>query len=437
MKFNIFIHKDNKYLIQTFFYGMATLLSNISNFVIAIIFIYALAPAEYSKVVLLKTSLIMITSLSSLGISQGVVRWFNKDNKKNILLSSVVCSICFQAIFATFIYLMFLISFRNLININFSFFLIFIIIVLNASVMLNNEFLNWYRAEQDSKKYSIYTFSRSLLQITVIYLLIKNLNSYMSYIYGLAIAECILLFFILYSLRFKLSVKYNFSLIFSILKYSWPHALIISSGFVLNYFDRLMISKLLDETSLVAYYDAVSMLLLAVIGLISRPFNLFIFPAYTSKYENEGAEATVKFVERFQKYFMILLILLTLILVTFSELLISIFFPSEYLFATSIVPILLIGFIFNSLYVSSMAGLYMTDKPKSIAYASLLGVSVNILLNYFLIPRLGLDGAAIATSIGFICAYFYGYYLSKKILYIKPPFTLIFVMFSVILISYL
>tara|TARA_B100000963_G_C22412103_1_gene573693 strand:+ start:191 stop:430 length:240 start_codon:yes stop_codon:yes gene_type:complete len=79
----------------------------------------------------------------------------------------------------------------------------------------------------------------------------------------------------------------------------------------------------------------------------------------------------------------------------------------------------------------------MTDKPKSIAYASLLGVSVNIVLNYFLIPRLGLDGAAIATSIGFISAYFYGYYLSKKILYIRPPFTLIFIMFSVILISYL
>ena len=78
--------------------------------------------------------------------------------------------------------------------------------------MLNNEFLNWYRAEQNSKKYSIYTFSDPVTNNYLVYLLIQNLNSYMSYIYGLAIAECT--YFILYSLRFKLSVQYNFNLYF-------------------------------------------------------------------------------------------------------------------------------------------------------------------------------------------------------------------------------
>ncbi len=414
----------NKYLIQTFFYALSTLVANISNFILAMVFIYALTPEDYSKVVLLKASLVMITSLMSLGISQGVVRWVGKEVSKNTLLSSIISFISIQSIISTLIYLGVILSLKHVLNIDISMMLVLTIFILNLSMMLNNELLNWSRANQQSQQFAVYTFLRSFLQITSVLVLLGLYGNFISYLFGLAIAEFILLFLMTFSLRKEFSLNFNKSLIFSILQYSWPHALIISSGFVLNYIDRFMLTKLQNDLSVIAFYDAASMLLLAILGLASRPFNLFIFPAYTKKFNIDGPEATISFIEKCQKYFALFLILLITLLTFFSSFILDLLFPAGYSSSSSIIPLLSVGFLFNSLYVSSMAGLYMTDKPKLIALASLIGVITNIIFNFFLIPKYGANGAAVATSLGFILSYTMGYIFSRRILFVKPPYAL-------------
>ena len=309
----------NKYLIQTFFYTLSTLVANISNFILAIVFIYALAPEDYSKVVLLKASLIMLTSLMSLGVSQGVVRWIGKDVSKNTLLSSIIFLISILSIISTLIYIGAIVSLNQALNLDITISLTLTIFILNLSMMLNNELLNWSRANQNSQQFSIYTFLRSFLQITIVLVLLEIYDGFITYLNALAISEFILLFLLVLSLNKEFSFTYSKSLIFSILKYSWPHALIISSGFVLNYVDRFMLSKLQNDLSVIAYYDAASMLLLAILGLASRPFNLFIFPAYTKKFNIDGPDATINFIQNCQKYFTLFLILLITLLTFFPH----------------------------------------------------------------------------------------------------------------------
>lgn len=428
----IFNFSVNKYLIQTFFYVLSTLVANISNFILAMVFIYALTPEDYSKVVLLKASLIMITSLMSLGISQGVVRWVGKEVSKKTLLSSIIFFISIQSILSTLIYIGVILSLKHVLNIDISILLVLTIFILNLSMMLNNELLNWSRANQQSQQFSIYTFLRSFLQITSVLVLLGLYDNFISYLFGLAIAEFLLLFSLTFSLRKEFSFTYSKSLIFSILQYSWPHALIISSGFVLNYIDRFMLSKLQNDLSVIAYYDAASMLLLAILGLASRPFNLFIFPAYIKKFNIDGPEVTINFIEKCQKYFALFLILLIALLTFFSSFILNLLFPSGYSSSSSVIPLLSVGFLFNSLYVSSMAGLYMTDKPKLIALASIIGVITNIVFNFLLIPKYGVNGAAVATSLGFILSYTVGYIFSRRILFVRPPYAL-FIMTIVII----
>ena len=164
----------NKYLIQTFFYTLSTLVANISNFILAIVFIYALAPEDYSKVVLLKASLIMLTSLMSLGVSQGVVvRWIGKDVSKNTLLSSIIFLISILSIISTLIYIGAIVSLNQALNLDITISLTLTIFILNLSMMLNNELLNWSRANQNSQQFSIYTFLRSFLQITIVLVLLE------------------------------------------------------------------------------------------------------------------------------------------------------------------------------------------------------------------------------------------------------------------------
>tara|TARA_X000000368_G_scaffold416815_1_gene411609 strand:+ start:1840 stop:3171 length:1332 start_codon:yes stop_codon:yes gene_type:complete len=428
----IFNFSVNKYLIQTFFYTLSTLVANISNFILAIVFIYALAPEEYSKVVLLKASLIMITSLMSLGISQGVVRWVAKEVSKNNLLSSIIFFISIQSIISTLIYIGVILSLKQVLNIDISILLVLTIFILNLSMMLNNELLNWSRANQQSQQFSIYTFLRSLLQITSVVVFLGLYSNFISYLFGIAIAEFLLLFLLAFSLRKEFSFTYSKSLIFSILKYSWPHALIISSGFVLNYIDRFMLSKLQNDVSVIAYYDAASMLLLAIFSLASRPFNLFIFPAYTNKHKIDGVNKTIKFIEESQKYFVLILILLLTLTSFFSSFLLNLFFPENYIVASRIVPILSFGLLFNSLYVSAMAGLYISDKTNLIALASIIGIFVNIISNYLLIPTYGMTGAAVGTTLGFSASFIVGYLFAIRFLYIRLPFLLILLGFLVL-----
>ena len=77
----------------------------------------------------------------------------------------------------------------------------------------------------------------------------------------------------------------------------------------------------------------------------------------------------------------------------------------------------------------------MTDKPKLIALASLIGVITNVLFNFFLIPKYGVNGAAVATSIGFITSYASGYIFSRHILLVKPPYILFVITFVIIFIG--
>jgi O-antigen/teichoic acid export membrane protein len=62
-----------------------------------------------------------------------------------------------------------------------------------------------------------------------------------------------------------------------------------------------------------------------------------------------------------------------------------------------IVPIILLAYLFNGIYVNLWAGLYIEEKTKYFPYISGVGALVNVAVNLLLIPILGIVGAALAT----------------------------------------
>ena len=62
-----------------------------------------------------------------------------------------------------------------------------------------------------------------------------------------------------------------------------------------------------------------------------------------------------------------------------------------------IVPIVLIGYLFNGIFVNLMAGIYIEKKTGHLPYITGIGAAINILTNILLIPVLGMFGAAWAT----------------------------------------
>ena len=61
------------------------------------------------------------------------------------------------------------------------------------------------------------------------------------------------------------------------------------------------------------------------------------------------------------------------------------------------VPIILLAYLFNGIYVNLQAGMYIAEKTKYFPVVTGAGALVNVAANLLLIPRLGIIGAALAT----------------------------------------
>ncbi|MGE5457142.1 MAG: lipopolysaccharide biosynthesis protein, partial [Methanococcaceae archaeon] len=67
-----------------------------------------------------------------------------------------------------------------------------------------------------------------------------------------------------------------------------------------------------------------------------------------------------------------------------------------------IIPVILLGYLFNGIYINFTAGIFIREKTKYIPYITGAGALVNIAVNYLLIPYYGMMGAALATLASYL-----------------------------------
>lgn len=96
-----------------------------------------------------------------------------------------------------------------------------------------------------------------------------------------------------------------------------------------------------------------------------------------------------------------MLVLLFIIITLCSKMLIYIFASSEYIDAWMSIPVLTLGAVFSA--ISSMSGAVFSaaKTSKYFFYSSVWGAMTAVLLNFLLIPYIGLMGATISVLLSF------------------------------------
>ncbi len=79
-----------------------------------------------------------------------------------------------------------------------------------------------------------------------------------------------------------------------------------------------------------------------------------------------------------------------------------------------IVPIVLIAYLFNGMYVNFMAGIYIEKKTSHLPYITGIGAAVNVVANFLMIPKYGMFGAAWATLFAYAAMALALYIVSHK-----------------------
>lgn len=106
----------------------------------------------------------------------------------------------------------------------------------------------------------------------------------------------------------------------------------------------------------------------------------------------------------------------------FAEILIRIFFGTEYVFGTTAFKILLIAAIFQIIVTINHQTLIAFKDSTKVMNLYVIGAIVNILLNLILIPHYSLNGAAIATTLSFFIMTIISFVYMYKKIKINIPF---------------
>lgn len=408
---------------QFFAYAMSAGGTMAAGLVLVLILVRVLPAEAYGGLVLTKALMLVVISLAGLGLSQAAVRWGGSKERENLVLGTVLGGASFAALPAAALLVALIMVFADRLKLVVTLPLVTAIFVLVFSYILNNELVNWWRARHQAKHHALVSTLRAIQQMVAITVGVLLTNNVAGYVYGLATGELLLLGWLGYGYRRRLIFQPK--LLGEMLRYGGPHTLVIASGFILNYVDRYMLSFLTNSNALVAYYDAVSMVVVSALAVLVRPFNLYLFPAYTKRFEEEGRDSTIRLVNRAQRLFLIASLGVATVVVLLRKPLLHLLFPPDYSNSASIFALVAYATILNGVFMATVAGLNISKRTAMVGVASVVAVMANLVANWFLIPMYGINGAALGTVISSLVQLAVGYYYSRAVLAVALPLGLI------------
>lgn len=184
--------------------------------------------------------------------------------------------------------------------------------------------------------------------------------------------------------------------VLSILKESWP--LVLSSLVVILYMrlDLIMIQNMLGSFDAGIYASAIR--LSEAWYFIPTVITTSLFPAILNA-KVQGGAAYINKMSNLYKLLIYIGVAFALIITFSSDLIILLIFGNDYLLASNVLTIHIWMGVFVAIQLISSKWLLAENMSKFIFYRGILGLIINIVLNYVLIPIIGIEGAAYASLI--------------------------------------
>ena len=184
-----------------------------------------------------------------------------------------------------------------------------------------------------------------------------------------------------------------------ILSVSAPMAISAMAYFIMQSIDVIILA-IYEGFDEVAYYSvAVKLATLTALALLS--VNIVVAPKIAEIYENNKMKEMQKIIKNSTRIIFIISLSTLILLCVFSGPILELFGP-KYLVANQALLILLFAQFFNSISGPGAIYLNMTKRQSTLNKILFSGLIINVILNFYLIPDFGINGAAMATFISLI-----------------------------------
>lgn len=393
----------NKYktlLSNTLLISMGTFGSKILVFLMVRFYTDYLTPSDYSTADLIAQTANLLFPLISLGITEGVFRFTldsNVDKKSVFTYGALSITIGGLLFFA-------LVPVLSLIE-DFSGF-IWLIILYTMAMSYHALAAQFIRAEGKTALFAVQGIINTALVIilNILFLAVWGMGV-TGYVLSVIVADGICTVFLIFKEKLwrNLTLKLEKSVLGQMLKYSIPMIPTTVFWWITSVSDRYMVNGIIGSEANGIY--AISYKLPTLLTIVSSVFmQAWQFSAVT---ESEGdSKEHSEFFGKVWGSFQAVMFLAGGFVIAFAKPAMKLLTTKEFYSAWEYIPLLSASMVFTA-FASFMGTVYVVKKKSNLSFiTAFIGASINVLLNFILIPSaLGVQGAAIATVTSYLVVF--------------------------------
>ena len=390
---------------------------------------------EYGMLSLIAATISFVGPISRLGLSKAVLRFFSefRSGKRDIpqssfyttfFIGSLASGACVGVLFLGAILVLGPEGLGGR-ETQVLFILAGMSILIGPSSTIYAPFL---RVEEKPKQFVSIRIFRTFLQfgLSVILVFVFVLGLRGIYIAALTV-NILMLLFVVFMLRRQNKLKlsaFSPGLLFDALRFGVPLIAAQLANHISNIGDRFVIQFLLGTEAVAVY--AVGYGLTSHLKSVLTVIMFVVTPMYVSTWEKHGRGKTEEFLSSVLDYYLMAAIPGMILLSVFGCEIIVLLASAKYESAGVLIPYLATPLVLHGAIAIYTAGIFIHKKTHLILYFTVSAGIINIILNFVLIPAMGIVGAAVATLISYLFLIVLANILSSKFLTIRLNYRGIF-----------
>lgn len=401
---------------NTFWLVMADGITRLLKLFLFIYIARILGANEYGKFAFALAFVGLFAIFFDLGISQIVIREISRENRKEKEFPAILSLKLLLSVVTLFLILLgsfFITSDSQIQKI------IWVLAIFSVIEGISAIIFSFFQAKQKMEYQAFSKILEAMLVTAFGFFILFNFPSAQNLSYAYLFSAFLTLIFISLFFHFKffyLKFSFNLSIWKEYLSLAWPLALAGVFGTIYSQTDSVMMGYL-GQISQVGWYNAAQKIIGVTVipaALISTSF----FPALNSAF----SQSKEKFQKIFNYFFGVMIFLAFPIVVggtVLAQKIIDFVYDPSYFPSILTFQILILMAGINMLSFPFGQILVVFNQQKKIFWITLSGAIVNVILNFILIPKYSLYGAAVATVITVFIVLFLFFQFTRKLTPIK------------------
>lgn len=361
-------------------------------------------PEQYGKLSLVNSAVLILYAFVSLNMQSSILNRYmlDKEGFGRFLSSCIIFIIPIHVVFIfSSLYIAKYISPWLGISEHDFIWVVFICVLLTYMYT----YTAYLQASEQGGEFAIFNTVNKLGELILLFIMAIFISEqkYLSKIYA-QIAICIpFTLYVFYKLKPMLKVQFEYKDVYEALLFGVPLIVHVLSNSLLAQADRIIIKNELGEAYAGIYSFAYNLGM--AVSIIIMAWNSSWQPKLFSLIKNVECDK----IRSVNKNSTIIITLISSVFILFSKEIVMLMSDEKYYDGVSIVPLVIIGNALIQVYLIYVNFVFYKKKTIFISLSTIVALAVNIFLNYVLIPRYGIEGAAWATVIAycFLCIIHY------------------------------